>query len=98
VEQGTVVITGPKDMVSRAVVLCRNAVFGEAQDILDLKSRSAVNIIFGKDFGTIRDLQNSTGAKLDIEKGSNVLQFSGTMEQVSAARKAVTELLNQCGA
>jgi polyribonucleotide nucleotidyltransferase len=97
VEQGTVVITGPKEMVSRAVILCKNAVFGEAQDILDLKSRSAVNIIFGKDFGTIRDLQNTTGAKLDIEKGSNVLQFSGTMEQVAAARKAVTDLLNQCG-
>lgn len=65
VEQGTVVITGPKDMVLRAIVLCKNAVFGKAQDVLDLKLRSAVNIIFGKDFGTIRDLQNSTGAKLD---------------------------------
>mmetsp|Transcript_29542 Transcript_29542/g.41354 ORF Transcript_29542/g.41354 Transcript_29542/m.41354 type:complete len:528 (-) Transcript_29542:257-1840(-) len=96
VEQGTVIIAGPKDMVDKAITLCKNAVFGETQDSMDLKTRSAVNIVFGKEFATIRGLQNTTGAKLDVEKGGTVLKFSGKADQVAAAREAVKELLKQC--
>lgn len=93
VESGTVTISGPKEKVDEALILCKNAVFGEAQDTIDLKSRAGVSIVFGKDFSTIRDIQNSTGAKLDIEKGTTVLKFSGKKEQVDAAKTAVTNLL-----
>eukprot|EP00521_Asterionellopsis_glacialis_P007339 CAMPEP_0195284424 /NCGR_PEP_ID=MMETSP0707-20130614/2620_1 /TAXON_ID=33640 /ORGANISM="Asterionellopsis glacialis, Strain CCMP134" /LENGTH=608 /DNA_ID=CAMNT_0040343757 /DNA_START=51 /DNA_END=1877 /DNA_ORIENTATION=+ len=96
VDQGTVIVSGPKDKVDEAITLCKNAVFGETQDTMDLKTRSAVNIVFGKDFTTIRGLQNTTGAKLDIEKGGTILQFSGKAEQVMAAKEAVKELLKQC--
>lgn len=95
VDEGTVTLSGPKDKVDEAVILCKNAVFGEAQHMIDLKTRSAVNIVFGKDFGTIRDIQTKSGAKLDIEKGTNKLKLSGKKEQVEEARKAVTELLQK---
>jgi len=96
VDGGSVTVKGPKDMVDKAVQLCKNAVFGEAQGNVKLDSRSAVNIIFGKDFGTIRQLQTSTGAKLDIDKETNVLKISGKVEEVAAAKQAVQALLTRC--
>lgn len=95
VDEGTVVVSGPKEHVDAAVKMCKEAVFGEAQDSIDLRTRSAVNIIFGKGFATIRELQNTTGARLDIEKGGTLLKISGKAEQVAMAKQAVTSILSR---
>jgi rRNA processing protein Krr1/Pno1 len=96
VEAGTVEISGPKSLVDKAAKLCKQAVFGETQATVKLTSRSAMNIVFGKDFKTIRQLQDTTGAKLDMDKDTLTLQLSGKREQVDAARSAVSSLLSRC--
>ncbi|KAG7348009.1 KH domain containing protein [Nitzschia inconspicua] len=96
VEAGTVEISGPKNLVDRAVKLCKQAVFGESQASLKLTSRSAMNIVFGKDFRTIQQLQSASGAKLDMDKETLTLNISGKKEEVDAAKKAVTSMLDRC--
>jgi len=95
VEKGQVVVSGPKDKVDMAVKLCKIAVFGETQHTIPLKSRSAVNIVYGKDFATIRQIQTSSGAKLDIDRDTNVIKLSGKAEEVAAAKQAITSLLSR---
>jgi rRNA processing protein Krr1/Pno1 len=96
VEAGTVDISGPKMLVDKAVKLCKQAVFGETQSTMKLESRSAMNIVFGKDFKNIQELQSTTGSKLDMDKGTYTLKLSGKSEQVAAARTAVASLLTRC--
>jgi len=80
VEAGTVEISGPKAGVEKAVKLCKQAVFGETQATMKLESRSAMNIVFGKDYSQIQQLQNTTGAKLDMDKENFILHMSGKRE------------------
>jgi rRNA processing protein Krr1/Pno1 len=96
VEAGTVEISGPKVLVDKAVKLCKQAVFGETQASIKLQSRSAMNIVFGKEFSTIQEIQNTSGAKLDMDKETCILKMSGKREEVDLARKAVTSLLDRC--
>ena len=96
VDAGTVEISGPKTLVDKAVKLCKQAVFGETQATIKLQSRSAMNIVFGKDFKNIQQLQNTTGAKFDMDKETFTLHVSGKKEQVDAARGAVSSLLQRC--
>lgn len=93
VEQGTVTLTGARDAVEEARTLCHNAVHGEAQDEIELGSRNAVNVVFGKGFVRIREIQDATECKLDIQRGSTKLKLSGSQEAVASARKTVEELL-----
>lgn len=95
VDEGTVEISGPKILVDKAVKLCKQAVFGENQATVKLTSRSAMNIVFGKDFRTIQQLQSSSGAKLDMDKDTLTLKISGKKEEVDAAKKAVTSMLDR---
>lgn len=90
VERGEVVITGPSlEGVNEAATLCRHAVFGEAQDVIQLESRAMVLVVYGKDYQKIRQMQNESGAKLDIEKGGTTLKISGPLEAVASAKKMV---------
>jgi len=92
-----VVITGPtEEAVQRALTLCRHAVFGEAQDTIDLRSRSIVMCVYGKDYAKIRSFQDESGAKLDIEKGGSILKISGSKEAVASARTLVGAWVSYC--
>jgi len=93
VDAGTLVIVGPSHQVSAAITMCHNAAFGEVQDILELGSRNAVNLVYGPNFATIRSLQDSTGCKLDIARGSTVLKLAGSSEAVAEATSRIRALL-----
>lgn len=93
VEAGTLVIVGPADDVSTALTLCHNAAFGEVQDVLELGSRNAVNLVYGPSFQTIRSLQDTTGCKLDITRGSTSLKLAGSSEAVAEASAQIRALL-----
>jgi len=93
VEAGTLVIVGPSEQVSTALTMCHNAAFGEVQDVLELGSRNAVNLVYGPNFQTIRTLQDSTGCKLDITRGSTSLKLAGSSEAVAEATARIRALL-----
>ncbi|KAL7432587.1 hypothetical protein ACHAXH_006164 [Discostella pseudostelligera] len=93
VEAGTLAIVGPANDVATALTMCHNAAFGEVQDILELGSRNAVNLVYGPNFSTIRSLQDSTGCKLDITRGSTVLKLAGSSEAVAEATARIRALL-----
>jgi len=93
VEAGTLAIVGPANDVATALTMCHNAAFGEVQDILELGSRNAVNLVYGPNFSTIRSLQDSTGCKLDITRGSTVLKLAGSSEAVADATARIRALL-----
>ncbi|KAL7538064.1 hypothetical protein ACHAXR_009681 [Thalassiosira sp. AJA248-18] len=93
VEAGTLVITGPSGQVTTAMTMCHNAAFGEVQEVLELGSRNAVNLVYGPNFQTIRSLQDSTGCKLDITRGSTTLKLAGSTEAVAEATTQIRALL-----
>lgn len=93
VDAGTLTIVGPANQVSIALTMCRNAAFGEVQDVLELGSRNAVNLIYGPNFQTIRTMQDSTGCKLDIARGGTTLKLAGSTEAVANARAQILALL-----
>merc|ERR1712127_992982 len=57
--------------------------------------RNAVNLVFGPNFQTIRSLQDSTGCKLDIQRGSTTLKLSGDTDAVAEAAVQVRALLEE---
>mmetsp|Transcript_10702 Transcript_10702/g.22983 ORF Transcript_10702/g.22983 Transcript_10702/m.22983 type:complete len:731 (-) Transcript_10702:272-2464(-) len=93
VDAGTLVIVGPSDQVSTALTMCHNAAFGEVQDVIELGSRNAVNLVYGPSFQTIRELQDTTGCKLDITRGSTTLKLAGSSEAVAEATEQIRALL-----
>lgn len=97
VERGCVTITGPsEEQVSQAATLCKHAVFGESQHIIELESVSRVMLVYGKDYQKIREMQDASGAKLDITKGTTTLKLSGPNEAVAQARSMVESWLAYC--
>lgn len=95
VDEGKITITGEQEDVDECIVLCKNAMYGESQDEIKLYNRGMVNIVFGKDFATIRNIQEESGARLDIPRGDTTLQLSGSKEAVEKARVMVTELIDK---
>jgi len=95
VDAGTLVIVGPADQVSTALTMCHNAAFGEVQDVMELGSRNAVNLVYGPSFQTIQSLQDSTGCKLDITRGSTTLKLAGSSEAVAEATAQIRALLEE---
>ncbi len=93
VDAGTLAIVGSANQVATALTLCHNAAFGEVQDILELGSRNAVNLVYGPNFLTIRSLQDTTGCKLDITRGSTALKLAGSSEAVAEATARIHALL-----
>mmetsp|Transcript_14816 Transcript_14816/g.22781 ORF Transcript_14816/g.22781 Transcript_14816/m.22781 type:complete len:580 (-) Transcript_14816:246-1985(-) len=97
VERGCVTITGPsEEQVSQAATLCKHAVFGESQHVIELKSVSRVMLVYGKEYQKIREIQDTSGAKLDIAKGTTTLKLSGPNEAVAEARLLVESWLAYC--
>lgn len=97
VEQAKVVITGPSEAeVQKAATLCKHAVFGESQHVIGLKSVGMVMVVYGKDYQKIRQMQDESGAKLDIEKGTTTLKISGPSEAVARARQMVEAWMEHC--
>ncbi|KAL7507638.1 hypothetical protein ACHAXN_004790 [Cyclotella atomus] len=94
VEGGTLAIMGQRESVQAALTLCHNHAFGEAQDVMELGSRNAVNLVYGPNFSTIRGLQDETGCKLDIARGGTKLKLSGSVEAVALATARVREMLD----
>ena len=94
VDSGTLVIVGSADQVAIALTMCKNAAFGEVNEVIELCSRNAVNLIFGQNFQTIRSLQDSTGCKLDIARGSTTLKLSGSSDAVAKAKANIHALLD----
>ncbi len=93
VEAGTLAITGPSAQVAIALTMCHNAAFGAVQDVLELGSRNAVNVVYGPGFQTIRGLQDSTGCRLDIDRGTTTLKLAGSAEAVAKATAQIRALL-----
>ena len=93
VDAGTLVVVGPANQVATALTMCHNAAFGEVQDIIELGSRNAVNLIYGANFSTIRSLQDTTGCKLDITRGSTAIKLAGSSEAVAEATARIRALL-----
>jgi len=93
VDAGTLVIVGPANDVSTALTMCHNAAFGEVQDVMELGSRNAVNLVYGPNFQTIRSLQDTTECKLDITRGSTSLKLAGSSEAIAEATAAIRALL-----
>ena len=73
--------------------MCHNIAFGEVQEVLELGSRNAVNLVYGPNFTTIRSLQDSTGCRLDITRGSTTLKMAGSAEAVATAKARISALL-----
>ena len=93
VEAGTLAITGPASQVSIALTMCHNAAFGEVQNVLELGSRNAVNVVYGPNYQTIRGLQDSTGCRLDIDRGTTTLKLAGSADAVANATAQIHALL-----
>lgn len=93
VEAGTLAITGPASQVTIARTMCHNAAFGEVQDVLELGSRNAVNLVYGTNFQTIRGLQDATGCRLDIDRGTTTLRLAGSADAVAKATAQISALL-----
>lgn len=93
VESGALAITGSADQVSIALTMCHNAAFGEVQKVLELGSRNAVNVVYGPNFQTIRGMQDSTGCRLDIDRGTTTLKLAGSADAVAAATAQIHALL-----
>lgn len=98
IANATVRITGPSDnQVQQAATLCRHAVFGEAQEVIELETTTKVMLVMGQSFQKIRQFQEeSGGAKLDIAKNSTTLRISGPTAAVQRAKQAVLTWLQHC--
>merc|ERR1719203_1606004 len=95
VDAGTLVIVGPAEDVAAALTMCHNAAFGEVQEVIELGSRNAVNLVYGPNFQTIRSLQDTTGCKLDITRGSTTVKLAGSSEAVAEATTQIRALLEE---
>lgn len=90
-----------QESVDKAARMIRDVLAREAAEeadvstlTMDLGSRHACVAVIGKGGSTVRDIQKkSGGARLDIKKESNVVNISGTKEQVEAARALVEALV-----
>jgi rRNA processing protein Krr1/Pno1 len=97
INDGTVVITGSTDeAVAAAETMCKNAVFGESNKMIDLGSRSMVFCVCGRSFTRLQQIQTESGARLDVEKGTAMLTISGDTEHVESARQLVMQRMKLC--
>jgi len=93
VDEGTLTITGSAEQVAEAKVLINNAMYGEAQETVDLVKQYNVYLIMGEGGSTIRRLQDESNAKFDLPKGSTTLKISGSKEAVAHATQQVKALI-----
>eukprot|EP00239_Pterosperma_sp_CCMP1384_P002830 CAMPEP_0197846536 /NCGR_PEP_ID=MMETSP1438-20131217/3390_1 /TAXON_ID=1461541 /ORGANISM="Pterosperma sp., Strain CCMP1384" /LENGTH=654 /DNA_ID=CAMNT_0043458221 /DNA_START=348 /DNA_END=2312 /DNA_ORIENTATION=- len=96
-EAGTVTVSGSEEQCAAAQELVKVAIHGEAQEAIDLGQRG-VYIIMGPKGATIRQLQEESGARFDIDSPNKKLHISGTKEAVvkAAALARSTLLKHSC--
>ena len=80
---------GPAGQVSIALTMCQNAAFDKVQEVLELGSRNAVNLVYGPNFQNIQALQDLTGCKLDITRGGTALKLAGSSKAVANVRAQI---------
>ena len=66
----------------------------DCKDFMDVGIRG-VPLVVGPKGATIQALQNSTGAKIDIESGASVVGMFGTDAAVKACRNAIQKMLTE---
>ena len=89
INAGMLTVVGPAGQVSIMLTMYQNDAFGKVQDVLELSSRNAVNLVYGPNLRNIRALQDSTGCKLDIARGGTTLKLAGSSEAVANARAQI---------
>ena len=93
----TVTISGTSEQVAVAKALVLQAISGvdieaEATQTVDIGAKN-VPLIIGNGGATIKMLQASTSAKIDIARGSSSCTVSGSADAVSAAVSAIRKLI-----
>lgn len=98
IEAGTVNIVGAsEEAVELAVNMCMQAVHGESQSTVDLKTRNMVMMVCGKGLTNLKQWQEETGCRFDFaERGSTVLNISGDTDKIARALALVTERMTLC--
>jgi len=66
---------------------------GEVEAFIDLEN--SVGSVIGKGGSTIQRLQDESGARLDIERGSSNCRITGQPDEVEDAKQAVQEILDR---
>ena len=64
--------------------------------MIDLKTVVMVMVVYGKDYQKIRQLQQESGATLDITKGTTTLNLSGPSEAIQNSWRMVGDWLEYC--
>jgi polyribonucleotide nucleotidyltransferase len=93
----SVTISGTAEQVAAAKALVLQAISGvditaEATQTVELGAKG-VPLIIGTGGATIKMLQSSTGARIDIGRGSTSCSVSGSADAVSAAVSAIRRLI-----
>jgi len=87
-EEQTCTITGSPEEVKQAQDAIMGIIANQKKDLVDLGAKRPLV------FAQIRQIQDATGARLSVEKGSNVMELNGEVGAVSKARSMIVTILN----
>lgn len=94
-DSGVVKISGSADQIAHAKVLIKEAVDGpkpEAEVIVDVGSKGGT--VIGRGGENIRMVQDESGARVEIEKGTGIVKISGSKAGVAKAQELIADLLD----
>jgi len=96
----TCTISGTADEVQRAAEMVK-AIIKERDDFQATQVEETVEVpedrvpaIIGKGGAKIKELQAESGAKINIERGANVVTLMGTVVEVQLARELIKNVVN----
>jgi len=84
----TCTISGTQEQVAAAQEFVMTLLANQKKDFLDLGAKRG--LVFAK----LREIQDASGARLDLERDSNLLELSGEVAQVVKAREMVSAILD----
>uniref|UniRef100_A0A7S2RUY5 K Homology domain-containing protein n=1 Tax=Mucochytrium quahogii TaxID=96639 RepID=A0A7S2RUY5_9STRA len=85
-------ITGTPEQVDAAKEMVINIIGSQGKEVIDLGAKRS--LVFGAGGERIRKIQQESGARLDLDKGSSVCNISGNAEAVQVARAMIQGILN----
>jgi|EP01043_Picozoa_sp_COSAG02_P028508 polyribonucleotide nucleotidyltransferase len=94
-DSGVVKISGSADQIASAKVLIAEAVEGpkpEATATIQVGDKGGT--VIGRGGENIRKVQDESGARVDMEKGSGVVNISGSKAAVAKAQELIADLLD----
>lgn len=94
-DSGVVKISGSADQIAAAKVLIKEAVDGpkpEATATIQVGDKGGT--VIGRGGENIRKVQEQSGARVDMEKGSGVVKISGSKAAVAKAQELIADLLD----